>query len=640
MENSYSFTSREKEVIELLLKGKSNNQIAQALSISTSTVEFHLRNVYGKLGVNSRTEAVLRLSEYSLGKSIGNFSEKLTESVVDEGINAADNDGQTTAGSRSMPMKNIKYIVGGLFALLIITVLFAYSQSKNIASASIVITNTASQSIVVSASPTPKIVSCSLIHEVTFCVKGMALTDDFTYVMLEIKAPPTIQPDMMGFMLPSALDSEIRPTLKDNLGNEYQVVDDQSLMAFPGSDQQTYQQTLKFPQIDKEAQSATLSFPTIVTSSTVESSILLDLGENPQPGQVISLDQTLSLQGQKIQLTRAELSGDGINSLHIDILSDPVELTGNVVGLMLSLGIPEGTNMGTGFGSKMILPDLPYHAFAELTRPGTQPVSGLLRNRPIRLARWSQTPAENGSKSKGRQLRNPKIAQKDAFIGQELNANQAFSHQETPFCYRAPLLRRGWRKLDEIVAVLRCPLAHVFDLLFFVLLLILVHTQWIIFHLILQHPVHHTRNRIGRRHRRLRWPQPGPQPPVEHSKRAICLFHRLRCHPECLPSPILRFQGLIVQYLPTRNLMLGRQSQPRAIMLLGRELAHVRPTFQYHRLRQRYPHSIHQADIHPADAFQVRTDFRTLRIAILTVRTAFVRRYHRKLPSIPIWSRF
>lgn len=378
MENPYSFTSREKDVIELLLKGRSNNQIAQALSISTNTVEFHLRNIYGKLGVNSRTEAVLMLSEYKLGKSIGNFSEKLTESVVDEGISAADNDGQTTARSRSMPMKNIKYIVGGLFPILIITVLFAYSQSTKMVSPSIAVTNTAPHPIGVSASPTPRIESCSLIHEVAFCVKGIARTDDFTYVMLEIKAPPTIQPDMMGFMLPSALDSEIRPTLKDSLGNEYDVVDDQSLMVFPGSDNQTYQQTLKFPHVDKEAKSATLRFPGIVTSSALESTILLDLGESPQPGQVIPLDQTLSLQGQELRLTRAELSGDGINSLHIDIWSDPVELKGDVVGLMLNLGIPEGTNMGTGFGSKMISPDLPYHAFAELTRSGMQPVSGMI----------------------------------------------------------------------------------------------------------------------------------------------------------------------------------------------------------------------------------------------------------------------
>lgn len=60
-------SSREKEVVELLLKGKSNKQIALALGISESTAEYHLKKGYQKLQVNSRTEAVMRL-----GKSIGN----------------------------------------------------------------------------------------------------------------------------------------------------------------------------------------------------------------------------------------------------------------------------------------------------------------------------------------------------------------------------------------------------------------------------------------------------------------------------------------------------------------------------------------------------------------------------------------
>ncbi len=53
------FSEREKDVIELLLQGKSNKQIALDLGISTRTVEFHLGNIFNKLGVGSRTEAVL-----------------------------------------------------------------------------------------------------------------------------------------------------------------------------------------------------------------------------------------------------------------------------------------------------------------------------------------------------------------------------------------------------------------------------------------------------------------------------------------------------------------------------------------------------------------------------------------------------
>ncbi|MCL5611775.1 MAG: LuxR C-terminal-related transcriptional regulator [Chloroflexi bacterium] len=71
MELDNQFTEREKEVAKLLLQGKSNKQIALALDISKSTVEFHLKNIYLKLNVNSRTEAVLNLSKSDLRESVG-----------------------------------------------------------------------------------------------------------------------------------------------------------------------------------------------------------------------------------------------------------------------------------------------------------------------------------------------------------------------------------------------------------------------------------------------------------------------------------------------------------------------------------------------------------------------------------------
>ena len=51
--------SREMDVVQLLAEGLSNKQIAQRLSISPRTVNFHLDNVYSKLHVTSRTEAAV-----------------------------------------------------------------------------------------------------------------------------------------------------------------------------------------------------------------------------------------------------------------------------------------------------------------------------------------------------------------------------------------------------------------------------------------------------------------------------------------------------------------------------------------------------------------------------------------------------
>ncbi len=51
-------TEREREVLALLVEGLNNNQIAERLVITLSTVKFHVSSILSKLGVSSRTEAV------------------------------------------------------------------------------------------------------------------------------------------------------------------------------------------------------------------------------------------------------------------------------------------------------------------------------------------------------------------------------------------------------------------------------------------------------------------------------------------------------------------------------------------------------------------------------------------------------
>ena len=54
-----AFTPRELEVLQGLVEGLSNKEIARRLSVSPRTVNYHLDNIYAKLGVNTRTEAAL-----------------------------------------------------------------------------------------------------------------------------------------------------------------------------------------------------------------------------------------------------------------------------------------------------------------------------------------------------------------------------------------------------------------------------------------------------------------------------------------------------------------------------------------------------------------------------------------------------
>ena len=52
-------TKRETEVMALVQKGLSNKDIAEQLFISLNTLKVHIRNLYGKMGVKNRTQALL-----------------------------------------------------------------------------------------------------------------------------------------------------------------------------------------------------------------------------------------------------------------------------------------------------------------------------------------------------------------------------------------------------------------------------------------------------------------------------------------------------------------------------------------------------------------------------------------------------
>ncbi|MHA5545894.1 LuxR C-terminal-related transcriptional regulator, partial [Pseudomonas aeruginosa] len=60
---------REREILRLVAAGLSNRDIAQAVHLSEATIKWHLHNLFAKLGVKSRTQAVLK------GKSLGLLSE-------------------------------------------------------------------------------------------------------------------------------------------------------------------------------------------------------------------------------------------------------------------------------------------------------------------------------------------------------------------------------------------------------------------------------------------------------------------------------------------------------------------------------------------------------------------------------------
>ena len=59
-------TAREVEILRLVTRGLTNRQLAEELGVSTRTVDAHLRSVYAKLGVKSRSAATRYAVEHQL----------------------------------------------------------------------------------------------------------------------------------------------------------------------------------------------------------------------------------------------------------------------------------------------------------------------------------------------------------------------------------------------------------------------------------------------------------------------------------------------------------------------------------------------------------------------------------------------
>ena len=59
-------SGREQEVLELLAAGMANQEIAKRLVVTVGTVKTHIKSIYGKLGVHSRTQAIARARELGL----------------------------------------------------------------------------------------------------------------------------------------------------------------------------------------------------------------------------------------------------------------------------------------------------------------------------------------------------------------------------------------------------------------------------------------------------------------------------------------------------------------------------------------------------------------------------------------------
>jgi ATP/maltotriose-dependent transcriptional regulator MalT len=65
-QSDIDLTNRERQILELVATGATNKQIATNLQLSTGTVKWHMYNLFKKLRVETRTEAVVAAHERGL----------------------------------------------------------------------------------------------------------------------------------------------------------------------------------------------------------------------------------------------------------------------------------------------------------------------------------------------------------------------------------------------------------------------------------------------------------------------------------------------------------------------------------------------------------------------------------------------
>ena len=64
--NQFKLTLRERDVLELMRDGKTNSEIADKLFVSAHTTKAHIGNIFMKMGVHDRTEAVVQALKHKI----------------------------------------------------------------------------------------------------------------------------------------------------------------------------------------------------------------------------------------------------------------------------------------------------------------------------------------------------------------------------------------------------------------------------------------------------------------------------------------------------------------------------------------------------------------------------------------------
>lgn len=309
-------------------------------------------------------------------------------------------------------MFNSRLKIHPVFLIMCIFVLFGCSSSKALSPSHEIEgidakPNELPTPALISSIPTPAVSftsepeGCKAIHTITICIQDVIRTDIESQVKLKILVKSNmVSGSGNSFIFPDD-ERELYPVLLDEQGRSYalKATADNYWAEFDDAER-VYFQTLHFDPVPADVKKIIVSLPMVAVDSPSQAEgFQLDLGGSPQPGQVLDLDVTTTIDGQTLHFVKAEFEGDGVSSLRGTFYTDPLELPDDIYS-MTPLFVER--EKGVLFGSKWGMNGLPLRIFADLVIPpgkssgSTQNtyISGALNLELEKITYWYRGPFE------------------------------------------------------------------------------------------------------------------------------------------------------------------------------------------------------------------------------------------------------
>jgi len=188
------------------------------------------------------------------------------------------------------------------------------------------------------------------------CVQGAAYSSEGMQILLVSGAnhspftPPGVG-SLTGLAATDPLTGDDQATL--SAGDEQASVSLSSSAPAVQQNGDNLEQTLTLALPADVHGEAKLTLPALAASLTLAEPVMItvDLGTNPQPGQNVALPADIQIGGHTLHFESASISGDGVNSLRLTLVSAPLEAQDGWVVGRLELGRPAGIADRYGSGS-------------------------------------------------------------------------------------------------------------------------------------------------------------------------------------------------------------------------------------------------------------------------------------------------